>query len=93
MVVQWEDRFHQGNRAHTYLGPIDHPEAVGKGDGLGPEPALSRLRRDRQGLRLRRRATSSEKADLSRALEEMIAYDGPYVLDVASRPTRSTCCR
>ena len=37
MVVQWEDRFTQGNRAHTYLGPIDHPEAVGKGDGLGPK--------------------------------------------------------
>ena len=37
MVVQWEDRFMQGNRAHTYLGPIDHPEAVGKGDGLGPK--------------------------------------------------------
>src|SRR4029079_15676078 len=30
MVVQWEDRFHQGNRAHTYLGPIDNPEAVGE---------------------------------------------------------------
>ena len=27
MVVQWEDRFHAGNRAHTYLGPIDNPEA------------------------------------------------------------------
>ena len=36
MVVQWEDRFHSGNRAHTYLGPIDHPEAVGQGDGIGP---------------------------------------------------------
>ena len=33
MVVQWEDRFHDGSRAHTYLGPIDHPEAVGEGDG------------------------------------------------------------
>ena len=44
MVVQWEDRFMQGNRAHTYLGPIDHPEAVGQGDGLGPKRALSRLR-------------------------------------------------
>ena len=36
MVVQWEDRFMQGNRAHTYLGPIHHPEARGQGDGLGP---------------------------------------------------------
>ena len=31
MVVQWEDRFHDGNRAHTYLGPIDNPEAIGQG--------------------------------------------------------------
>ena len=54
MVVQWEDRFMQGNRAHTYLGPIDNPEAVGKGDGLGPKRALPRLRHHRQGLRLRR---------------------------------------
>ena len=37
MVVQWEDRFMQGNRAHTYLGPIDHPEATGQGDGARPE--------------------------------------------------------
>ncbi|MGH7193521.1 MAG: thiamine pyrophosphate-dependent enzyme, partial [Candidatus Saccharimonadales bacterium] len=37
MVVQWEDRFHAGNRAHTYLGPIDNPEAVGMGNGIGPE--------------------------------------------------------
>ena len=37
MVVQWEDRFHDGNRAHTYLGPIDHPEATGQGEGDLPE--------------------------------------------------------
>ena len=37
MVVQWEDRFHGKNRAHTYLGPIDNPEAVGQGNGLGPK--------------------------------------------------------
>jgi len=37
MVVQWEDRFCAANRAHTYLGPIDHPEAIGRGNGIGPE--------------------------------------------------------
>ncbi|MDR0329021.1 MAG: hypothetical protein LBI05_12080, partial [Planctomycetaceae bacterium] len=31
MVMQWEDRFFQSNRANTYLGPIDHPETFGKG--------------------------------------------------------------
>ena len=38
MVVQWEDRFHAGNRAHTYLGPIHHPEATGQGEGEPPRP-------------------------------------------------------
>ena len=37
MVVQWEDRFHAANRAHTYLGPIDDPEAIGLGNGITPE--------------------------------------------------------
>lgn len=36
MVVQWEDRFYDKHRGHTYLGPIDHPEWRGAGDGLGP---------------------------------------------------------
>ena len=36
MVVQWEDRFFKGNRAHTYLGPIENPEACGQGDGISP---------------------------------------------------------
>ena len=51
MVVQWEDRFYASNRAHTYLGPIDHPEAIGQGEGELPEVDLSRLRRDRPRLR------------------------------------------
>ena len=37
MVVQWEDRFHAANRAHTYLGPIDDPEAIGQGNGITPD--------------------------------------------------------
>ena len=82
MVVQWEDRFMQGNRAHTYLGPIDHPEAVGQGDGLGPKGALPELRADRQGLRLRRGLRPQEGRPACRRSKEMIAYDGPYVLDV-----------
>ena len=45
MVVQWEDRFHAANRAHTYLGPIDHPEAIGQGNGITPGASLSRFRR------------------------------------------------
>ena len=56
MVVQWEDRFHAANRAHTYLGPIDHPEAVGQGDGTHAGGALSRLRHHRQRLPVGRAA-------------------------------------
>ena len=40
MVVQWEDRFHAGNRAHTYLGPIDHPEAIGQGNGISARASV-----------------------------------------------------
>lgn len=32
-VVQWEDMFFGGNRANTYLGDINDPENLGKGDG------------------------------------------------------------
>ena len=54
MVVQWEDRFHDANRAHTYLGPIDHAEATRPGRRPVRHRALSRLRHHRQGLRLGR---------------------------------------
>jgi acetolactate synthase-1/2/3 large subunit len=81
MVVQWEDRFHQGNRAHTYLGPIDHPEAVGQGDGISPAERYPDFVTIAKGFGCG--ASSVKwKADLNEALEEMISYDGPYVLDV-----------
>jgi acetolactate synthase-1/2/3 large subunit len=85
MVVQWEDRFMQGNRAHTYLGPIDNPEWCGKGDGIGPRDHGSRYPdfvTIAKGFGCGS-AYIDKKADLIPAIEEMIAYDGPYVLDVA----------
>jgi acetolactate synthase I/II/III large subunit len=81
MVVQWEDRFMQGNRAHTYLGPIDNPEAVGKGDGLGPKVRYPNFVQIAKGYGCGA-AYIRNKADLVPALQEMIAYPGPYVLDV-----------
>jgi acetolactate synthase-1/2/3 large subunit len=81
MVVQWEDRFMQGNRAHTYLGPIDHPEARGKGDGLGPKDRYPDFVTIAKGFRCGA-ASVRNKDDLVPALEEMIHYNGPYVLDV-----------
>jgi acetolactate synthase-1/2/3 large subunit len=81
MVMQWEDRFMQGNRAHTYLGPIDHPEAVGQGDGQGPTQRYPNFVEIAKGYGCGG-SYVKKQADLEAALEEMIAYDGPFVLDV-----------
>jgi acetolactate synthase-1/2/3 large subunit len=69
MVVQWEDRFYQSNRAHTYLGA---------GPGEGPYPDFVTLAR---GFRCGARQVS-RKEDLDAALEEMLDSPVPYVLDV-----------
>ncbi len=69
MVVQWEDRFFEGNRGHTYLG-AGHAEE--------PYPDFVTLAK---GFRCgSRRAVA--KGDLDAALEEMLDSKGPYVLDV-----------
>jgi acetolactate synthase-1/2/3 large subunit len=81
MVVQWEDRFHQGNRAHTYLGPVDHPEAVGEGDGTLPEAAYPDFAAIARGFGVAARQIR-DKADVEPALREMIAHAGPFLLDV-----------
>ena len=81
MVVQWEDRFMSGNRAHTYLGPIHHAEA--RGNGMGdyaeePYPDFVTIAKGYGcgGARI------NKKADLSGALDEMLEYNGPFVLNV-----------
>ncbi len=81
MVAQWEDRFMAGNRAHTYLGPIHHAEATGKGEDIYPVERYPDFVKIAQGYGCGA-ATIRNKADLTPALEEMIRYDGPYVLDV-----------
>jgi acetolactate synthase-1/2/3 large subunit len=81
MVVQWEDRFMAGNRAHTYLGPIDRPEASGSGDSPFAKDRYPDFVAIAKGYGCGA-ATVSKKSDLIPALNEMIAYPGPYVLDV-----------
>ena len=81
MVVQWEDRFMSGNRAHTYLGPIHHDEAVGKGNSAYARERYPDFVQIAKGYGCGG-ATISKKAELRAALEQMIDYDGPYVLDV-----------
>jgi acetolactate synthase-1/2/3 large subunit len=69
MVVQWEDRFHEGNRAHTYLGA---------GFGEDPYPDFVTLAK---GFRCGSRRIS-QRDELDGALEEMLDSKGPYVLEV-----------
>ena len=81
MVVQWEDRFHAGNRAHTYLGPIDHPEATGEGAGELPEVTYPDFVTIAKGFGVAARQIR-KKAEVADALKEMIAHKGAYVLEV-----------
>jgi acetolactate synthase-1/2/3 large subunit len=81
MVVQWEDRFFKGNRAHTYLGPVDHPEAYGRGDGISPESRYPDFVAIAKGFGWQAE-TISAKADLEPALRRLIDAPGPALLDV-----------
>lgn len=69
MVVQWEDRFFESNRGHTYLGA---------GFNEPPYPDFVTIAR---GFRVGSRRIS-DPADLDAALIEMIESKGPFVLDV-----------
>jgi len=81
MVVQWEDRFNSGRRAHTYLGPSDHPEALGEGDGSMPTDTFPNFVGIAESYGVRARQVRS-KAEYPKALAEMISHKGPYLLDV-----------
>ena len=68
MVVQWEDRFYESNRGHTFIGDPEggiHPDFVNIAKGFGI-PA----------------ARVERKKDLESALEHLLDTPGPYVLDV-----------
>ncbi len=81
MVVQWEDRFMEGSRAHTYLGPIHHAEATGNGDSRYAAERYPDFVQIARGFGCQAE-TVSRKEDLREALEVMIRSRGPYVLDV-----------
>ena len=84
MVVQWEDRFMDRNRAHTYLGPISHNEAAGKSTADRFTYAEDRYP-DFVGIAKGYgcgAASIRKKADLEGAIREMIEHKGPYLLDV-----------
>ncbi len=70
MVVQWEDRFYESNRAHTYLGAGFDEE---------PYPDFVTIAK---GFGVRRRSRCRKRRTTMRALCEMLDSKGPYVLDV-----------
>ena len=72
MVVQWEDRFYNSNRGHTYLGDPEnmkqiYPDyvAICKGFNVRAERVMF-------------------KRDLKAALQRMLEANDPYVLDVVT---------
>jgi acetolactate synthase-1/2/3 large subunit len=69
MVVQWEDRFHDGNRAQTYLGAGHDQPAYPDFDTIA------------KGFGVKGRTVSSKK-DLDAALEEMIDSKEAFLLNV-----------
>ena len=84
MVVQWEDRFMDRNRAHTYLGPIHHNEAAGKSTAERFQYAEDRypdfvMLAKGYGCGA---ASIKKKCDLEGAIRDMIEHKGPYLLDV-----------
>lgn len=84
MVVQWEDRFMEGRRGHTYLGPIDRPEATGSGDGMIPgnvADCYPNFVGIAEGFGVKAKQVISRK-EYPAALTEMLDHDGPYLLDV-----------
>ena len=70
MVVQWEDRFYQGNRGNTYLGDPEnmkqiYPDyiTIAKGFNVPAERVMF-------------------KKDLRAAIQRMLDSDQPYLLDI-----------
>jgi acetolactate synthase-1/2/3 large subunit len=63
------------------LGPIDHPEAFGQGNGISPESRYPDFVAIATGFGWHAE-TIVAKDDLVPALERLIAAPGPAILDV-----------
>ncbi|QDT65572.1 biosynthetic-type acetolactate synthase large subunit [Calycomorphotria hydatis] len=81
MVVQWEDRFMEGRRAHTYLGHKDDPEAAGAGDGMVTGETYPDFVTIAAGYGIPG-AHVRKKSEFDAAVKKMLETDGPYLLDV-----------
>jgi len=70
MVVQWEDKFYEGNRGHTYLGDPENRKAI--------YPDYVQLAK---GFHVPCERVMFKK-DLRAAMQRMLDSTEPYVLDV-----------
>ena len=69
MVVQWEDRFYASNRGHTFIGDPYSKEFYPDFVGIA------------KGFKIAAENVVKPE-ELRPALQEMLAYKGPYLLDV-----------
>jgi acetolactate synthase-1/2/3 large subunit len=76
MVVQWEDRFYGSVRGNTVLGDESNVGSPDNPDALYPDFVKIAEGFGVKGRRVIR------KSELRAAIQEMLDYDGPYVLDV-----------
>ncbi|HSH09379.1 MAG TPA: biosynthetic-type acetolactate synthase large subunit [Oceanipulchritudo sp.] len=76
MVVQWEDILYEGVRGQTVLG---HPDNIGGPSNV--EALYPNWPQICQGFGVKCRRVV-KKEELREAIQEMLAHEGPYVLDV-----------
>jgi acetolactate synthase-1/2/3 large subunit len=76
MVVQWEDRFYGSVRGNTVLGDESNVGSPDNPDALYPD-----FVKIAEGFGVKGRRVI-KKSELREAIQEMLDYDGPYVLDV-----------
>jgi len=76
MVVQWEDLLYESVRGHTVLSRPDNIGSPDNIEGLYPDFAAIA-----GGFHIKARRVI-KKDELRAAIQEMIAHEGPYLLDV-----------
>ncbi len=80
-VVQWEDMFFGRNRANTYLGDINDPENVGKGDGYHLTKRYPDYVAIAKGYGWDAIAVE-KRSEYPKALEQMLESPGPFMIDL-----------
>ena len=78
MVMQWEDRFYNSNRGHTFLG---NPRKIYEGSLVDPAGIYPDYVKMCEGFCVKCERVM-HKRDLRAAIQRMLDADEPYVLDI-----------